>query len=99
MYADYDLDFDREYLDRVDAAISAGRSAAREPFEAETHEHQRTSAFFALVLYFGGSIAVIAALMMWLSPVTFGSLTGSILALVSGIGNLLHDIGILVGVH
>ena|ERR1035437_9181724 len=71
----------------------------RDSFEVEGYEHQGLSPFFAMVLYFGGSIAVIAALMLLFSPATFGSLISSALAFVSGIGNLFHDIGILLGLH
>jgi len=99
------LDTMREVLGRVRGEVEPlsptkdSDALDQDSFEVEVYEHQWISAFFAMVLYFGGSIAVIAALLMLFSPATFGSLIGSALAFVSGIGNLFHDIGILIGLH
>ena len=64
---------------------------------AEPHEHRLISGMLAMILYFGGGLAIIIALVLIFSPLTLTGLEGAISSFVAAMGRMLHDIGSTFG--
>ena len=78
--------------------IKSGAATAEEVKAAsEPHEHRLISGMLALILYFGGGLAIIIALVLIFSPLTLSGLEDAISSFVAAMGRMLHDIGSTFG--
>ena len=74
------------------AATSEEVKAADEP-----HEHRLISGMLAMILYFGGGLAIIIALVLIFAPATLAGVEDTISSFVAAMGRMLHDIGSTFG--
>ena len=63
----------------------------------EPHEHRLISGMLAMILYFGGGLAIIIALVLIFAPATLAGVEDTISSFVAAMGRMLHDIGSTFG--